>query len=140
MFRNFLLVFLVAAGSMVATAQQPKATISQNYIAAAEALAADNFAGAKASLTALARESQGVLKTQAEAAANAADIAALRVAFKPLSETIITMELPKGYGVVFCPMFDNMKGGSWVQKQGTVANPYFGKSMLTCGEFKKKAS
>jgi hypothetical protein len=140
MVRNLLFMFLILGVSMAAMAQQPKGVISANYIAAAEALAADNFVAAKSSLAALAKESQGVLKTLAETAANAADIAALRAAFKPLSETIIAMELPKGYAVAFCPMFDKMKGGSWVQKQGNIANPYFGKSMLTCGEFKKKAS
>jgi Cu(I)/Ag(I) efflux system membrane fusion protein len=77
------------------------------------------------------------LKTQAQAGADAADIEALRKTFKTVSDIVIRMELPEGFGVVFCPMADNQKGGSWVQKRGAVANPYFGKTMLTCGEFKK---
>ena len=140
MIRNVLLACLIFGFSVIGAAQQNNGAVSPNYIAAAEALAADNFAAAKTSLAALAKESQGMLKTQAEAAAKASTIAELRTAFKPLSETVITMELPKGYAVAFCPMFDKMKGGSWVQKQGNIANPYFGKAMLTCGEFKKKAS
>jgi Cu(I)/Ag(I) efflux system membrane fusion protein len=31
------------------------------------------------------------------------------------------------------------KGAYWVQKKGSVKNPYFGKSMLTCGEVKKSS-
>jgi hypothetical protein len=27
---------------------------------------------------------------------------------------------------------------SWLQKYGPVKNPYYGASMLTCGEFKKR--
>ena len=57
-------------------------------------------------------------------------------AFKPLSEQIAKMNLPSGYAVAFCPMFEN--GSPWVQKSGQIANPYFGKSMLDCGEFRKK--
>ena len=50
-------------------------------------------------------------------------------------ELFAKMELPKDYAVAFCPMY---KGGSkWVQKKGTLANPYFGKTMLTCGTFEK---
>jgi hypothetical protein len=25
---------------------------------------------------------------------------------------------------------------SWIQKEGTVSNPYYGSTMLTCGELK----
>ena len=135
--RTVLFALILGWTAGLAHAWQGPATVSRNYFAAQEALAADDLAAAKTALGALAKESQGTLKTQAQAAADAADIAALRKAFKPLSETVIKMELPAGYGVVFCPMYDNMKGGSWVQKRGTLANPYFGKLMLTCGEFKK---
>jgi Cu(I)/Ag(I) efflux system membrane fusion protein len=120
----------------LAMAQQPKETVSSNYLAAADALAADNFAAAKTALSALAKESQGIIKTQAQAAADAADIAAMRRAFKPLSENVIKMQVPDGYGVVYCPMFDSAKGASWVQKRGKVANPYYGKAMQECGAFK----
>ena len=90
---------------------------------------------AKAALEALANESTGEMKTLAQAAANTGDIAATRERFKPLSELATKMELPKDYAVALCPMY---KGGSkWVQKKGTLANPYFGKTMLTCGSFVK---
>jgi hypothetical protein len=111
--------------------------LSTNYIDAATALAADDFDKAKASLTALAKESNGEIKTLAQTAADTGDIAAMRAAFKPLSAAATSMELPSGYAVAFCPMY---KGGSkWVQKkEDKIANPYFGKAMQTCGSFLPK--
>jgi hypothetical protein len=107
--------------------------LSMNYIEAATALAADDFERAKASLTALAGESTGELQTLARDCAGAADIAAMRESFKSLSTFATGMELPKDYAVAFCPMYQG--GAKWVQKRDTLANPYFGKSMLTCGSF-----
>jgi hypothetical protein len=107
--------------------------LSMHYIDAASALAKDDIEKAKASLTALAKESTGELQTLAQAAANTGDIAAMRESFKALSAVATTMELPKDYAVAFCPMY---KGGAkWVQKRETLANPYFGKTMATCGSF-----
>lgn len=34
----------------------------------------------------------------------------------------------------YCPMVDGNKGGTWLQTGDTIANPYFGASMLRCGE------
>ena len=135
--RIFLPMGLILCLAIPLVAFQSPNTVPVTYLAAQEALAADNLAAAKTALAAMAKESQGPLKAQAQTAADAPDLVALRKAFKTLSESVIKMELPAGYGVVFCPMYDNMKGGSWVQKRGTVANPYFGSTMLTCGEFKK---
>jgi hypothetical protein len=116
-------------------AAQGKTTVSPKYIAAAEALAADDYAKAKTALAGLAGESQGDLKVKAQAAAAAANLAAMRKAFKPLSEAVAKMDLPEGHNLLFCPMYE--KGSYWVQKKGSTANPYFGKAMLTCGEVKK---
>jgi hypothetical protein len=108
--------------------------ISVHYLEAATALAADDLQKAKSSLSALAKDSAGELKTLAQAAADTGDIAATRERFKALSAVAISMELPKGYAVALCPMY---KGGSkWVQKkEDPLANPYFGKAMLTCASF-----
>ncbi len=136
--RNTILTAIVIlALAIPGLSQAPaSATVSLKYVAAADALAADNFANAKAALASLANESQGDLKLKAQAAADAANIAAMRKAFKPLSEAIVKMNLPAGYSVAFCPMYE--KGSSWVQKDnGKIANPYYGKTMLTCGEFRK---
>lgn len=37
----------------------------------------------------------------------------------------------------FCPMANNNKGAFWLSKDNKVKNPYFGKSMLTCGSVKE---
>jgi Protein of unknown function (DUF2911)/Protein of unknown function (DUF3347) len=37
----------------------------------------------------------------------------------------------------FCPMANNNKGAYWLSKDNKVKNPYFGKSMLTCGSVKE---
>ena len=116
-----------------APATPPSTTLSMNYIDAATALAADDPEKAKASLAALAKESTGELQALAQAAADTGDIAATRERFKALSVLATAMELPKDYAVAFCPMY---KGGSkWVQKKDKLANPYYGKTMLTCGSF-----
>ena len=130
---SLVMILLIAALAISQTA-----TVPASYLTAQEALAANDYAKAKTALTALAAQSTGDVKTKATACANAANLAAMREAFKPLSEVVAKMTLPNGYAVAFCPMF---KGGApWVQKQGTISNPYFGKGseMASCGEFKKK--
>jgi hypothetical protein len=37
----------------------------------------------------------------------------------------------------FCPMANDNKGAYWLSKDSKVKNPYFGKSMLTCGSVKE---
>jgi len=111
----------------------PEGVFPTSYMDAATALAADDFDKAKVALTALAKDSTGELQAKAQAAADTGQIAAMREKFKDLSALAATMQLPPDYAVAFCPMY---KGGSkWVQKKETLANPYYGKTMLTCGSF-----
>jgi len=37
----------------------------------------------------------------------------------------------------FCPMADNNNGAYWLSTESAILNPYFGKSMLSCGEVKR---
>lgn len=37
----------------------------------------------------------------------------------------------------YCPMADNNNGAYWLSKEAKVINPYFGRTMLTCGEVKQ---
>ena len=56
-----------------------------------------------------------------------------REVFKSLSRPLAmwaTMSKPDGINVVFC----SMAKGSWLQRHKTIANPYYGASMLRCGE------
>lgn len=108
-----------------------------HYIAAQEALAADDFANAKKALMALAENSKGEFKKLVETAAGADDMKMMRKEFKQISAKIAGMSVRGDYGVAFCPMADNNTGAYWVQKKGKIMNPYFGSAMLHCGSFKK---
>jgi hypothetical protein len=74
---------------------------------------------------------------QAETLAKAKDLKAAREAFKPLSKSLIKYladnKAGKGtYHEAYCPMVK----ASWLQTDKSIKNPYMGKEMLTCGEFK----
>jgi len=56
-----------------------------------------------------------------------------REAFKELSKPMAmwaSMTNPAGINVAYCPMAP----GSWLQKDEEIRNPYYGASMLKCGE------
>ncbi len=71
--------------------------------------------------------------------AKESEIAKQRGHFAPLSQAFL--ELTETFGLTkdkvykeYCPMaFDN-KGAYWLSESEEIRNPYFGKSMLTCGE------
>lgn len=65
--------------------------------------------------------------------AQAQSLSEARKAFKDLSVPFVKWaesEHPTGMTVMYCPM----AGAKWVQKEGPVSNPYYGKEMSTCGE------
>ncbi len=73
---------------------------------------------------------------------HAKDLSGAREAFQKISNTLIAAL--EQYGapketihVLYCPMAFNNKGAYWLQKEHEVRNPYFGESMLTCGEVEK---
>jgi hypothetical protein len=133
-----LLVLTLSVGGILCGCDETGSGIPaqlQYYIAAQEALAGDDFAAAKKALQSLSGHVEGALQVEAKMAAGAVDIAALRAAFKPLSEGFAGMEIPPGYALAYCPMADDDRGARWIQKKGEIANPYFGSSMLICGLF-----
>ena len=108
-----------------------------HYIQAQEALAADDYETARGALAELAENKSGgdEMNELTRKAAQAEDINAMRNAFKPLSKQAVKQDLPEGVVVAYCPMLR----ARWLQKDGDVANPYYGESMLTCGRIEKKA-
>ncbi len=48
----------------------------------------------------------------------------------------VGVELNETLYVDFCPMANDNKGAYWLSTQKAIKNPYFGKSMLGCGEVK----
>lgn len=73
-------------------------------------------------------------------AANSLEIQ--REAFSDLSNAMITQVKAVGVAsgeiyVDYCPMARNDKGAYWLSSTKGIANPYYGDSMLTCGETKE---
>ena len=71
------------------------------------------------------------------------DISGLRTAFKPLSRDLIdlvktmdSIDLP--LFIEYCPMAENNTGADWLSTEAEIRNPYFGASMLGCGEVKEE--
>jgi Cu(I)/Ag(I) efflux system membrane fusion protein len=67
-----------------------------------------------------------------------------RKAFNGLSQTMLSLEQSFGhdsdesYYEIFCPTAFNNTGASWLSKEKDINNPYFGASMLKCGEVKQE--
>jgi hypothetical protein len=70
----------------------------------------------------------------------AADIAALRETFRPLSEEIGVLAKAFGFGEagpvyeLHCPMAFQNQGAVWYQADEEVRNPYYGSAMLSCAD------
>lgn len=129
------------------------------YFQAQQTLAADELAGAKDAAKGLQRRLPDIDVALLEGAAHVAwmaaserleraagrlggatDIGVARAAFEELSlvMTRLARQFHTGFDqelyLMHCPMaFDN-RGADWLQLQAQLANPYFGASMLRCGE------
>ena len=70
----------------------------------------------------------------------AKDIAAMRVAFQPLSGEMFVLTRSFGFGPettvyqLHCSMAFSNKGANWLQDEKQVKNPYFGATMLGCAD------
>jgi hypothetical protein len=117
------------------------------YLAIQTALTKDDLEPVAAAARSLQRNAErlgGDGKALVEAAAktsSARSLEAARVAFGDLSSALIayadtTKQPVEGKIIAFCPMVKK----SWVQADGAIANPYYGKAMLTCGNSTRKLS
>lgn len=126
-----LLVAAVASAALATSA--PAATLSdkdKQFLAGYEkihvALAADDVSAARAAAKDLGEDGGDLAKT--------ASLKDARAAFEKLSEKAKQLAAGQpGYYVAHCPMLKK----DWVQTSTTIANPYGGKEMVTCGEIKK---
>jgi len=126
-------------------APTPLQTVLGEYVKIQQALAGDSLKGvpeAAAAIVATVKGNEGVLPgttaSEAEAVGKATDIKSARAAFKPLSVTLIgaasaLKEKTGHFYEAYCPM----AGAAWIQADKKVANPYYGASMLTCGEIRR---
>ena len=143
------LVFTLLVGSVgVARAGDSLVDLLDPYFRIQTALSDDKTDGLKADATLVATAARTLgaagadIATAADSLARAADLVAARTAFGKLSDAVIayseSTKASAGDGVnaMVCPMVKKQ----WLQKGDKVANPYYGKSMLTCGEKKKKTT
>lgn len=118
-------------------------SILEHYAKVHAALAADTVDGVSGAARAIANLVTGdggkslppELGAQAEALSKAEDLAAARAAFKPLSASLsrhlgAQKIQTRGHYQMYC----SMANAGWIQNDEAVKNPYYGKSMLACGE------
>ena len=127
------LITLVAACVALAGATADAATLSDKdkqfltaYGKAHDALVSDDLAGAK--------KAGADLGTEGAELSKSASLKDARSAFEKLSAKARQLAAGQpGYQVYHCPMLNK----DWVQTSTTIANPYGGKEMVSCGEIKK---
>ena len=120
------------------------ASIADPYLDIQTALAQDRSdeVRAKAGEIATAATSLGApamkIDTAAVQLAASGDVEDARRKFGTLSDAVFAymdglhLKAPDGVRTAYCPMAKK----PWLQKGDTLANPYYGTSMPTCGEFK----
>ena len=114
------------------------------YLKIQAALADDSMDGVKANAGNIATAATALgapamkIDTTAVQLASAAEIDDARDKFGALSEAIDTymtglhLKAPEGVKVAVCPMVQK----PWLQADAAINNPYYGKSMQTCGSFR----
>ena len=127
-------------------AAEPLKAIIESYLQIHSQLISDKIDGVKAAATEIAKQagsmgtSGAAIAKAAASIAAAADLKGTRQAFGPLSDAVIAaaasdpaLSKELSLKVAFCPMVNR----SWLQKEDKVRNPYYGSTMLECGEIKK---
>ena len=146
------LVLLVASACAPApqTDKTPKAgsemsrAVIDPYLKIQQALADDRMDGVKENAGSIATAATALgapamkIDTSALQLASAAEIDDARAKFGDLSVALDTymtglkLTPPEGVKVAFCPMVHK----PWLTASATIDNPYYGKSMSTCGNFR----
>ncbi len=129
---NYKTILAPFAGAALAVSLQAAALSDQDkqfltaYGKVHNALVADDLAEAKKRGTDLGPDGVDLSKSKS--------LDEARAAFGKLSDKAVKLAAGQsGYHVAHCPMLNK----DWVQTSTTVANPYGGKSMISCGEIKK---
>jgi hypothetical protein len=147
--RRFGLAVVACACLMFAAtglrASEAMKGIVDSYLEIHARLATDKIDGIKAPASAIVEKANSLgaagapISQAAKAVADAPDLKTAREAFGGLSDAVIAAAKAEGWKdlgdikVAFCPMVKR----SWMQKEDKVRNPYYGTSMLECGELKK---
>lgn len=127
-------------------------SLVQPYLTIQTALADDNLADAKSGADELAEAVsdddaiESSWREPVQIIRDAPDIETARRGFKELSHRMLQVVKDAGSTVesplylAHCPMAFGGEGGSWIQADETVANPYYGVSMLRCGTVQEQLS
>jgi hypothetical protein len=123
---------------------QMSRSIIDPYLRIQEALANDSIEGVRQNAGELTTASTRLgapgmrIQTAATSLTSATELEDARTKFGNLSAAIDTymtglkLTLPEGVKVAYCPMVSK----PWLQEGDSLRNPYYGSSMLTCGEFR----
>jgi len=121
--------------------------VYQHYVHLTHALVSGDLAEAKIAANAIelgakVLSNEGTLAKLAAKIGAAKDIDVQRTLYADLSKDFIASVKDSGLKsgeiyVEYCPMALNDKGASWLSNQKEIRNPYFGESMMTCGEVKE---
>ena len=124
---------------------EPVKSVLDHYLQIQGELAKDSIKGLDEHAGAISKAVKGDdmkmlspdVAKEAETLAQAKDLKSARMAFKPLSASLVKYladnKAGKGtYHEAYCPMVK----ASWLQTEKAIKNPYMGKEMLTCGELK----
>lgn len=132
-----------AAGQGGLAVQEPLKTVLDNYLQIQRALANDSTKGVAQSASAISKAAAGEGANRLPAKIGGAakklegvqNVKSARQAFKELSDALIQhvgAQKIAGLRVAYCPMVK----ASWLQTENRLNNPYMGRSMPECGEFK----
>ena len=142
---GFFIGIIIACASLTLAADVVNNLVDP-YLRIHASLTKDSTDGVKDNARSIATEAESLggaaikLRDAARALEAAGDLKAARTAFGPLTDALLTyanetkMVLPDDLKLAYCPMVKK----SWLQKGETIANPYYGSEMLTCGDFKKR--
>ena len=112
--------------------------VLEAYVGVNTALAADQSAAAPLAALAAATQTELPQVSQALGPLASMDIAGQRTGLNPQAAAIVTyLRAHKGGAATVAEAFCPMANAGWVQTGETVANPYYGSEMLTCGYFKE---
>jgi Cu(I)/Ag(I) efflux system membrane fusion protein len=126
------------AGMGPSPADHPVSSALAHYVEIQSMLAADSFKGVREAAESVAKLMSDPIRTQAAAVATAPDIAAARERFKLLSASLIQhLDRERVQTGKYFEAYCSMARASWLQAGREPRNPYFGKSMLDCGEIKR---
>jgi len=142
------MAFAAPAPARAAAGKELGGRVLASYYEMAASLVADSAAGVAERAARIAADAGAAAKSAGVPAAERAaleaiaaaaakvdgkDVAALRAQFKEFSKAMdafLRASGTPGWALYYCPMAD----GYWLQAAEPVANPYYGKKMLRCGD------